>query len=239
MFDLDGTLSQSKSPITSQMAEALSELVARKKVAIISGGAWHQFEKQVVSLLPEDTNLENLYIMPTSGTRLYVWNETWKEVYAEIFNEEEKAYIMQMLANSVDTFLEKPAKTYGETIEDRGSQITFSALGQEAPIEEKEHWDPDQKKRLLVAYDLQSKLPECEVRVGGKTSIDITKKGMDKAYGIKKLATHLSLPLEEILYIGDAIYEGGNDYAAKQLGLECVQVKDEVETLGLIGYWIQ
>ena len=79
----------------------------------------------------------------------------------------------------------KVEQVWGEVIEDRGSQITFSALGQQAPLEQKDKWDPDFTKRKKIKAILDTLIPEFSVRMGGATSIDITKPGIDKAYGIR------------------------------------------------------
>ena len=80
-------------------------------------------------------------------------------------------------------------KIWGELIEDRESQITYSALGQQAPLKEKKKWDPDFAKRKKIKAILDWSLPDFSVRLGGSTSIDVTLPGIDKAYGIRKLAT--------------------------------------------------
>ena len=124
----------------------------------------------------------------------------------------------------------RPEKLWGEQIEDRGSQITFSALGQQAPLEEKDKWDPDYTKRKRIKTILDTFIPEFSVRIGGSTSIDVTKPGIDKAYGIGKLRDLLHVSLNEMIYIGDALFVGGNDYPAEQVGVDCIPVKGPDET---------
>jgi hydroxymethylpyrimidine pyrophosphatase-like HAD family hydrolase len=125
-------------------------------------------------------------------------------------------------------------KTWGEAIEDRGSQITYSALGQLAPIEEKKKWDPDFSRRKKIKALLDKMIPEFSVRLGGTTSIDITKPGIDKAYGIRKLADILDIAIQEMIFIGDALFPGGNDYPAKETGVVCIRVRDPNETKRII-----
>ena len=120
----------------------------------------------------------------------------------------------------------KVAKTWGEVIEDRGSQITLSALGQQAPLAEKEKWDPDFAKRKKVKAILEPLIPGFSVRLGGATSIDVTKPGIDKAYGIRKLRDILGVSLEEMIYVGDALFPGGNDYPAEMVGVISIQCAD-------------
>jgi HAD superfamily hydrolase (TIGR01484 family) len=120
--------------------------------------------------------------------------------------------------------------TWGAQVEDRGSQITFSALGQSAPLDEKKMWDPDFTKRQKIKAILDSLIPEFSVRLGGTTSVDVTKPGIDKAYGIRKLRDTLGIGIDEMLFIGDALFPGGNDYPAKEAGAESIQVRDPSES---------
>ena len=234
-FDLDGTLAESKQPLKDTMGEALADLLAVAHVAVISGGDWLQFQKQVASRLPPRADLSKLWLMPTTGTKLYTHQTgDWQAVYAELFSDEERTKILAAFDASLEATGFKPEQTWGKRIEDRGSQITFSALGQEAPIVAKEHWDPDFAKRKVIQADLRKRLPDLSINMGGATSIDITQKGVDKAYGLKKLRDASGIPLEQMMFIGDAIFPGGNDYPAKQLGLETVRVKDPDGTLAAI-----
>ena len=93
-FDLDGTLAESKRPLSEDMAAIIARLLAVTDVAVISGGDWPQFEKQVASRLPADAALDRLWLMPTTGTKLYRFIDgAWCVVYAELFDDAEKAKI--------------------------------------------------------------------------------------------------------------------------------------------------
>lgn len=234
-FDLDGTLAISKQALKDDMGEALADLLSVAHVSIISGGDWPQFEKQIASRLPARADLSKLWLMPTTGTKLFQHKDgRWQVVYAEMFTNDMKKKILDAFDASLEATGFTPEKTWGERIEDRGSQITFSALGQEAPISAKQHWDPDFAKRKVIQTDLQKRLPELSINMGGTTSIDITKKGVDKGYGLKRLSSATNIPLEQMMFIGDAIFPGGNDYPAKQIGLPTVNVKDPEGTLAAI-----
>lgn len=234
IFDLDGTLAESKTAIDPEMAGLLNELLQVAQVAIISGGNWPQFEKQVLSKLPATSKLAHLSILPTCGTKYYQYHKDWKQLYAENFSEKEKQKILDHLNQAVALSGFKPAKTWGEQIEDRGSQITYSALGQQAPLEEKKSWDPDFSKRKIIKAQLDQSLSEFSVQMGGATSIDITKPGIDKAYGIHKLQETLKIAIAEMIFIGDALFEGGNDHPARKTGVVCISVKDPEETKKVI-----
>ncbi len=234
-FDLDGTLAASKSPLEDRMAEILDKLLDSFQVCVISGGKFGQFEKQLLANLHvEPSKLEKLHIMPTCGTQYYIFDllsKKWKQVYAEDFTESEKKKIIDALETGVVKLGYKEAKVYGETIEDRGSQITFSALGQDIVdelglegVEKKEKWDPDGSKKKKLRDYVAELIPEFEVRSGGSTSIDITKPGIDKAYGMEKLISMLEISKEDILFFGDRLVEGGNDYPVKAMGIDSLEV---------------
>jgi phosphomannomutase len=230
VFDLDGTLAESKSPLDAAMAALLHDLLGVVKVAVISGGDWPQFEQQLLSNLPQDESLVNLSLLPTCGTKFFQYQGHWKKLYSEDFTNEEKEKIICSLKKAVTDAGFQVEKVWGEVIEDRGSQITFSALGQQAPLEEKNKWDHDFSKRKKIKAIVDTLIPEFSVRMGGATSIDITKPGIDKAYGIRKLRDLLGISLEEMVFIGDALFPGGNDYPAKEAGVVSIAVRGPNET---------
>lgn len=230
VFDLDGTLAESKSPLDVEMSKLLGGLLSIAKVAVISGGGWPQFEKQVLSHLPQNSGLENLSLLPTCGTKFYRYDCNWREIYAENFTAQEKEQIVRSLQEAVRMAGFQSDKSWGEAIEDRGSQITFSALGQQAPLAEKNKWDPDFSKRKQIKVLLDAMLPAFSVRLGGTTSIDVTRLGIDKAYGIRKLRDILGVSLSEMIFIGDALFPGGNDYPALQAGVVSIAVRGPGET---------
>ena len=234
VFDLDGTLAESKESLDAEMAALLSALLGIMKVAVISGGDWPQFEKQVLSNLPHDERLKNLSLLPTCGTKFYQYAGDWKKIYSEDFTADEKEKIVSSLKQALEAAGFKIEKVWGEEIEDRGSQITFSALGQHAPLEEKEKWDPDFTKRKKMKSFLDKLIPEFSVRLGGETSIDVTKPGIDKAYGIRKLRDALGIAIQEMIFIGDALFPGGNDYPAEKAGVVSIPVHGPNETKRVI-----
>lgn len=235
-FDLDGTLAPSKSTLPGRMAELMNSLLGKYHVCIISGGKYELFQRQVLTQITHDPMLlERLHLMPTSGTRYYTFDvaqNDWQLNYAEDFTPEQKKEIIKALQQGLDESGYKVEKTYGETIEDRESQITLSILGQEVVAElgeegvrMKEEWDPDGTKKLHIRSIIAPKIPDFEVRAAGATSIDVTKPGVDKAYGMQKLMAATGLKKQDILFMGDKIIEGGNDYAVKMLGIDCIAVE--------------
>ena len=233
-FDLDGTLAESKSPIDAEMGVLLRDLLGVVKVAVISGGDWPQFERQLISGLPDDSDLLNLSLLPTCGTKFYRFDVVWKQLYSEDFTAEEKQRVVRALQRAVESSSFGGQRIWGQLIEDRGSQMTFSALGQQAPLHLKKAWDADFSKRKVMKATLDKLIPEFSIHLGGTTSVDITRLGIDKAYGIRKLRDVLGVPIGEMIFIGDALFPGGNDYPAKEAGVVTIQVRDPSETKRVI-----
>ena len=243
IFDLDGTLTESKSDMTSAMAGILCHLLKVRRIAVIGGGSYEQFQKQLLKKLKcPDEYLKNLFIFPTTSTVFYRYHKNkWRMVYRQNLSSTEKKKIFTAF---VKTFKElnyiKPKQIFGKLIEDRGTQITFSALGQRAPLSLKEKWKKENSPlKLKVAKTLQRYLPTLEVRAAGFTSIDITRKGIDKAYGIHQIKKHLGVSIQDMIFIGDALFPGGNDYAARKTGVLCVSVSGPRETTKIIQFLLK
>jgi len=235
MFDLDGTLAPSKSTIDPEMAAALRALLERVDVCIISGGRFEQFDTQVLAHLGDFPELDRLHLMPTNGTRYLRRGESgWEEVYFETLSDDEKTRALDVLRAGAQELGLWAEETWGPALEDRGSQVTYSALGQAAPVDAKLAWDPDNsKKEALRAYAAE-RLPDLEVRSGGSTSIDITKRGIDKAYGTRKLMSALNVDASDILFFGDRLDPGGNDRPVMTLGIECIAVEGWEDTVARV-----
>jgi len=177
-----------------------------------------------------DESLVNLSLLPTCGTKFFQYKGDWKKIYSEDFTANEKEKITSSLKKAVGQAGFKVEKVWGEVIEDRGSQITFSALGQQAPLVYKDKWDSDFTKRKKIKAILDTLIPEFSVRMGGATSIDVTKPGIDKAYGVRKLRDILAISLKENDFIGDALFAGGNGLSAEQAGVVSIPVQGPNET---------
>ncbi|MGD0434705.1 MAG: HAD hydrolase family protein [Acetobacteraceae bacterium] len=200
IFDLDGTLAQSKAALDAEMAALLTRLLEVVRVAVISGGAWTQFETQVLAHLPRDERLDKLSLLPTCGTKFYCFSGSWRALYSEDFSHGDRDKI----------------------------------IGGKAPLDAKKQWDPDFGKRKKIAALLKPLIPGFSIQLGGATSIDVTRPGIDKAYGVGKLRETLGIPIRDMMFIGDAIFPGGNDYPAKQAGVLSIEVRDPCETKRII-----
>jgi phosphomannomutase len=234
-FDLDGTLAEPKQMIDDEMAKLLARLSAPLDVAIISGGDWPQFEQQILSRLPADMTMTRVHLLPTSGAKRYRFQDgSWTLADADLLTATEHGQIRQALTQAMRDCGLPADGPWGDIIEDRGSQITFSGLGQHAPLEKKRAWDPDFTKRRRLQAALVPTLPLFSISIGGSTSIDITKQGVDKGYGMTRLAKAIDMPIDAMMFVGDALFAGGNDYPVHAAGFDTLEVRDVAETKCLI-----
>jgi HAD superfamily hydrolase (TIGR01484 family) len=221
--------------IDQEMVGLLSSVLEKHKVAIISGASWKQFENQLLPAFEnkKDMQLNNLYLLPISGASLYqIWSKYgWVAVYQNKMSLNEFEVIHKAFAKAIkESGFKQPEKLFGKQLENRECQVTFSALGQKAPLALKAAFDPDFKKRTSLCSFLVKELPDFDVKMGGSTSIDVTLKGLSKRYGIDQLMKHLHVSKDDVLFIGDAIFEGGNDYAPIEMGIEYFKVSGVSDT---------
>ncbi len=244
VFDLDDTLAKSKTPMDSEMADLVGQLLQKKKMAVIGGGKYEIFKWQFVKQLKfSRALLKNLFLFPTSGTAFYRYNSGWKNVYSHILSSAEKSEIRKVFDRVYEEINYKhPKKVYGVILEDRKSQMSFSPLGQDVVtvlgakgLHMKEEWRRKYDQiRVKIAKLVGKYLPNLEVRIGGITTIDVTMKGIDKAYGVKQIEKHLKVKIKDMLFLGDSIFPGGNDYAVIKTGIDYIPVKSSEETKKII-----
>lgn len=236
-FDLDDTLAPSKSAIAPRMGELLIALAQRVEVAIISGGQLAQFQKQVVDRLPAAGTavLHHIHLLPTCGTQYYrITGDGVETVYAHALTDDEKTRALTAVEEEARRLGLWESETWGDILEDRGSQITFSALGQSAPVDAKMAWDPTGEKKNTLREAVQARIPDLEVRSGGSTSVDITQRGIDKAYGMRQLAEQTGIALDDMLFVGDRLDENGNDYPVLAMGVTCHAVTGWEDTISYL-----
>lgn len=244
VFDLDGTLAESKTPMDKEMAGLIKQLLEKYKVAVIGGGKYELFKWQFVSHLKASGKvLENLFLFPTSGNAFYRYKSGWKKVYSHNLSAPEKKQIRAAFESVLkEVNYKHPKKIYGEILEDRISQMSFSPLGQDIAtvlgkrgVQKKEQWrGKNDHVRLEIAKRLAKYLPNLEVRVGGITTIDITMKGIDKAYGVRQMEKYLKVKIRDMFFLGDAIFPGGNDYSVLKTGIDYKKIESPEDTKKII-----
>lgn len=239
-FDLDGTLTLSKFHLEENMASILGDLLEKFPIAIVSGASKEQFKTQFLNYFllyssKSIKNFPNLYLFPENGASLILYNNNeWRTVYENSFSEDESSKIILTLNNAIERFNLFEKEGFGKLIENRGAEITLSCLGQNAPIDIKQKWDPNQEKRKEIREYIHNLLLDYEVRIGGSTSIDITKNGMNKSLAINNFLKILNIKKNELIFLGDALFTGGNDEIVEETGVKCYKVDNPQDTINIL-----
>ena len=236
VFDLDDTLAESFKPPSVETLAALRQLLDAIPVAIMTGAGFPRMQAQFLPALANAPHIGRFYLFPTSASQCYVCNGgTWQQIYNVKLSPEERERIKDAVLKVVDSSeMFRGIPHYGEQMIDREAQVAYTLVGIEAPADVKRDWDPDGSKRRQLRDALQKTIPEFEILLGGTTTVDITKKGINKTYGIRWLSEHLNVPPEEMLYVGDAFFEGGNDAIVTSTGIKTRAVSGPQETLRIL-----
>lgn len=227
--DVDDTVCDSCQIISSEMAEQISRMIAQGyEFAFISGTKHEDLRKMISSKVREKHHL-----LATTGTNYaIVEDEKVNKIYNYSFTPEEKQEIMAAFKKLISHYGIKTLTTEEDQLQDRDSQITLSAIGRNAPSEMKAGYDPSGEKRKIWVEFLKQQVDESkyELKIGGTTSIDITRKGLDKEWGISTFSDYHKIPFSSVVFFGDKIYPGGNDFPAAKI-VDCISVKSPKETL--------
>ena len=237
-FDVDQTLNIAKTPIPPEIAELLTKCLDHFEICPISGQKFDQFLIQIVDEMKDATpeQLTNLHLFVAQGTQYYRYDASkkdWEQVYNYPLTDEQVAKITEAIetaAKELGYWEEDKLAEGDEIIENRLSQVTFSALGQKAGTEAKYAWDPDCKKREAIVKRCKELAPEFDYEIGGTTSINAITPGMNKVFGMTHLMEELNVKKEDILYFGDMTQPGGNDYPVVQMGVETITVRSHEDT---------
>jgi phosphomannomutase len=207
-FDLDNTLTRSKSPILPEQEELFTKLGNSYDVIIVSGSS----EKNIWERLT-DMSRGTYYSLTQNGNRAF--DKERSLMWERLLSPEQKAAAERFAALArAHTPTEVPDEN--DLLEDRGCQIAFSFIGQHADIDLKERFDPDFSKRRKVLTDLHDEVAKLEaqgleVTIGGTTNLDIYLKDMNKGHNARVLMDMKDWKSDECVYVGDALFPGGND----------------------------
>lgn len=239
-FDVDQTLNVAKMPIPDEIADLLVKCLDHYEICPISGQKYEQFLIQIVNRLEDagatPEQLSHLHLFVAQGTQYYRYNvskKDWDRVYNYPLTDEQVAKITETIekaAKELGYWEEDKLADGDEIIENRLSQVTFSALGQKAGTEAKYAWDPDCKKREAIVKRCKELAPEFDYEIGGTTSINAITPGMNKVFGMTHLMEELDVTKEDILYFGDMTQPGGNDYPVVQMGIDTITVRNHEDT---------
>ncbi|MFO0704150.1 MAG: HAD-IIB family hydrolase [Patescibacteria group bacterium] len=233
-FDSDGTIQLTKSKIDPEMTHLLNELAKRYLVNVISGTTLEYLQPNVLDQMEPNPNVS---VSPTCGTRFVALKDgKYELIYEELLTDDQIKRITAAFEYAMEKAGHRPEKVWGEIIENRGTQVSFSAYGQKAPAEVKLPYDPDLSKRKVIAGYLKEKISEkeFEIKIAGGSTIDVTRVGIHKGYGMRKLCEYYNITLDDIVFVGDRLDEIGNDYPVAEEGVDSIWVKDHEETKKVI-----
>ncbi|MBP9749566.1 MAG: HAD-IIB family hydrolase [Candidatus Pacebacteria bacterium] len=194
-FDMDGTVTRSRS------------LIAPKMKTLLSSGSWD-------IVIVSGANAEQMAFQ-MDGTPCYMLCQNGNhalrngvDMWKDDLTPQEVAEIEAHIAALPRTW---DVPDLNDLVEYRGSQVSYSVYGHHAPVDEKERFDPDQNKRkaMLAAVPLVSET--VEVKIAGTCTLDYFRKGKNKGYNVARLIEHEDWKTDECIYFGDAVYPGGND----------------------------
>ena len=235
LFDLDDTLAESFKPPERGMIDRLIALLDKAPVAILTAAGFPRVETEFLDFLILSPRIDRFFVFPSSASECYIHRDgAWRIEYSLSFTDDERSAVKKAIADSIAEVGPLDTYNYTSAIIDRDSQVAFAALGLQATVEDKNAWDPNQQKRRRLKAAIESRIPQFEVLIGGKTTIDITKKGVDKAYGVRWLAHKIGCDPSEMLFVGDALYEGGNDAVVIQTGIQTTPVANPGDTASVI-----
>ncbi len=225
-FDLDNTLTRSKSKIEQAHAAMLLQLSPRADIVAVSGS-----RESVISDHLE--GLRGVYHMLSQNGNYAEHRDgkvLWNRTLAPFQKEAIERVVRKMIA-----FLSLPINNPDDIFEDRGSQMSYSLIGHHENIALKEKVDPDfmKRKELLRQFsrDIRNLEEEVniEVRIGGTTCLDFFERGKHKGYNIAEFIRERGWEADRCIYFGDALFPGGNDETV--IGVIPTQpVKDYRET---------
>lgn len=236
-FDLDDTLGPSQRQVPAPVRAELALLCARRHVCVVSGATPAQFRECLLDLAPLDRHGTHLYALASYGAQRGTRRDgRWVfEIRRSLTAQQRRDAMLAIRTEAIRLGLwVSDDEVVGVRMDDRETQITFSALGRDATRVRKAAWDPDGRRRLALVDAVSSQLVDCVVRLGGETSIDVLPTGADKGTAVAELLADLGARPARCLFVGDRLYPSGNDYPVAESGIDCVSVRTWHDTLELL-----
>ena len=236
LFDLDDTLAPSFEALSPKMVEKVRQVLDLMPTAIITGRDFKWMSQDFLPLFAGVPHADRFYLFPEGSAQCFQWDgKLWNEIYGETITDEERAKITQTIKDAVrDTGVLEGMSVFGEQFVQKKAMVAFAALGVKVPTDLKYSWDPGNIRRKTLRDAIAKALPEYDVLMGGATSTDVTKSGINKAYGVRWFAERLNIPTSEMLYVGDALEEGGNDFVVIETGVQTRPTSGPEQTLKII-----
>ena len=215
-FDMDKTIAPARQPILPEMFDLLTSL--SQDIIVVSG--------QTVENIRWQSNDLDAIILGQNGSHAIERDGT--ELWNEPLDDAHRAEIMAHIERLIARLPERPREEW-TPIEDRGSQITFSPIGNMAPVEEKAAYDPDRSTRESLLAQEPFVSDNVLVKIGGSTSFDYIHKNRHKGTNVARLIELKGWDKDECVYIGDGLYPGGNDELVIGV-IDTIPVKDHLDT---------
>ena len=230
IFDVDGTLTPSRLPMTKEFQKFFKEWIKKNKFYLVTGSDLPKLQEQMC-----------FYDIEAEGIFTCCGNQFWKPDPSIVNTSAELIYdnkfeMTNKLKSSLEVMLmsSQYPHRYGNHIEDRGSMVNFSVVGRNCTQEQREkyyEWDKEKGERRKMSIFLKNKFKDLDAVIGGQISIDIYPKGMDKSQVLNVIEQERLIPPNEYIFIGDGIENGGNDYPLAEL-MDNTEICDWYHTKG-------
>ena len=211
IFDIDGTLTPSRQRMTEEFAKFFDGWSNKNTYYLVTGSDFGKMEEQVPLAYLERAD----GLFTCCGNQFWKegstqqWPTDWKLIYENKFKPSDD--LLKYLEDTLDES-DYPVKA-GIHIEDRGSMVNFSIVGIRCTLQErKDYFELDKEigERQKIAKFIRDNWRDLDAVIGGQISIDIYPKGKDKSQILEHIEKNHSKG--EIIFIGDRIEGGGNDY---------------------------
>ena len=230
IFDVDGTLTPSRLPMTKEFQKFFKEWIKKNKFYLVTGSDLPKLQEQMC-----------FYDIEAEGIFTCCGNQFWKPDPSIVNTSAELIYdnkfeMTNKLKSSLEVMLmsSQYPHRYGNHIEDRGSMVNFSVVGRNCTQEQREEyyeWDKEKGERRKMSIFLKNKFKDLDAVIGGQISIDIYPKGNDKSQILNIIEQERLVPPNEYIFIGDGIENGGNDYPLAEL-MDNTEICDWYHTKG-------
>ena len=216
IFDVDGTLTPSRLPMTKEFQKFFKEWIKKNKFYLVTGSDLPKLQEQMC-----------FYDIEAEGIFTCCGNQFWKPDPSIVNTSAELIYdnkfeMTNKLKSSLEVMLmsSQYPHRYGNHIEDRGSMVNFSVVGRNCTQEQREkyyEWDKEKGERRKMSIFLKNKFKNLDAVIGGQISIDIYPKGNDKSQILNIIEQERLVQPDEYIFVGDGIDNKGNDYPLAKL----------------------
>ena len=229
-FDLDGTLTQHKTPLEAQNCKVLEKLAEKHTLLMVGAGNCMRIHKQLGGF-PMDIigNYGMQYAKFTDGELKLVRDDSVPFENKDLI-EERSTFFRQKYGFT---------EFRGDNVEYHASGcITFPVLGTKASQEDKLSFDPDRKKRRKIYAEVCEVFPEYNVFVGGSSSFDMAPRPFNKYYALDLWCKENGFEHSEVIFVGDDYGCGGNDESVYKSDFKFVTVDDYKKLEEALSTWL-